>query len=102
MADFFPQGFWISVSIVGIVIFLLFGTDLLLFKARFSTSVGRLVNKSFHVDEIVIRTLEGLKKASDHEFNIENSLLGGWGRFVVGAVLIGAAFLLYNLLPSLK
>ncbi len=102
MTDFFPQGFWAGVAIVGIAIFIVFGTDLIFFKARFVTNVSRFVNKSFHVDEAVIRLLENLKKTSDRQFDVEHTLLHGWGRFVAGGVLIGAAFVLFNLLPVLK
>ena len=102
MGDFFPHGFWMSVAMFGMVSFFLFGVDLLVFKARMVVGLSRFVNKSIHVDQMVIRMLEGLKRASDREFDMEQSLLGGWGRSVCGIVLIGTAFLLYNLLPSLK
>ena len=102
MGSFFPHGFWFGVAIFGMVSFLVFGVDLLVFKARMVSGLSRFVNKSFHVDQTVIRMLESLKRASDREFDMEQSLLGGWGRSVCGVVLIGAAFLLYNLLPVLK
>jgi len=102
MDSFFPHGFWMSVTMIGMVFFLLFGVDLLVFKARLVSGLSRYMNRSFHVDQMVIRMLEGLKRASDREFDMEPSLLGGWGRRVCGIVLIGAAFLLYNLLPLIK
>ena len=103
MDGFFPQGFWMNVAAIVMVAFLLFGVDLLIFKARLVTGLSRIVNKSFHVDQALIRMLEGIKRASDREYDMEQPLLRGWGRGACGAVLIGAAFLLlYNLLPSLK
>ena len=101
MSDFFPHGFWPAVIMSGMVVFAVFGVDLL-FGAKLVLGVSRTVNKTFHVDQAVIRLLESLKKASDQEYDMENTLLKGWGRFVAGGVLIGAAFLLFNLLPAVK
>lgn len=102
MADFFPNGFWSTLAMLGMAIFVLFGVDLILFKARIAVRVGSLLNKSFHVDRALLRMLESLKSTSDQEFDIENTLLRGRGRFVAGGVLLAAAFLLFNLLPSIK
>ena len=102
MENFFPHGFWPSVVMMGMALFLVFGLDLIFFKARMVSGLSQYMNKSFHVDQMVIRMLESLKRASDREFDTEPSLLRGWGRSVCGVALIGAAFLLFNLLPSLK
>ena len=101
MSEFFPHGFWPMVVMIGMGIFTVFGVDLV-FGAKLVKNVSRMVNKSFHVDQAVINLLEALKRNSDREYDMENTLLQGWGRFVAGGVLIGAAFLLFNLLPSLK
>jgi len=102
MTDFFPHGFWSGMAMLWMVIFFLFGVDLLLFRARFVSGLGHFVNKRVHVDQIVIRLLESFKKASDHEVDVEHALLGGRGRLLAGGVLIVAAFLVYKLLPALK
>jgi hypothetical protein len=102
MAEFFPQGFWFNATVVGMVVFLVFGVDLL-FGARLVMGLSRVLNKSFHVDQVLIHALEGLKKTSDRAFDVESHLLQGWGRFVVGGLLIfGAGMLMMNLLPNLK
>ena len=101
MSEFFPQGFWPAVIMSGMVVFVVFGVDLL-FGAKLVLGMSRTVNKAFHVDAVVIRMLESLKKVSDQEYDVETTLLKGWGRFIAGGVLIGAAFLLFNLLPSVK
>lgn len=97
-----PPGFWPAVVMIGLVIFLVFGLDLI-FGARLMTRVSRRVNKSFQVDQMIIRALDELKKTSDREFDVESSILHGWGRFVMGGLLLfGAGMLLINVLPVLK
>jgi hypothetical protein len=100
--SFFPQGFWASLAAIGMVVFLVFGVDLL-FGARLMSSVSRTLNRQFHVDEILMRALQELKRTSDREFDVETSILRGWGRFVMsGLLLFGAVLLLMNVIPALR
>ena len=102
MANFIPLGFWAAVVMLGMVIFLVFGLDLL-FGAKLFALVGRTVNKKFQVDRMIMHALDELKKTSDREFDVESSILRGWGRFVMSGLLIfGAVMLLMSVLPSLK
>ena len=102
MDNFFPPGFWPTVAMIGMVVFFVFGVDLL-FGAKFISFMSQTVNKKVHIDQMVINALEELKKKSDREFDMESSLLKGWGRFVVSGLLIfGAALIFFNLLPRIR
>src|SRR3989338_641864 len=102
MANFIPLGFWAAVVMLGMVIFLVFGL-VFLFGAKLFALVGRTVNKKFQVDRMIMHALDELKKTSDREFDVESSILRGWGRFVMSGLLIfGAVMLLMSVLPSLK
>ena len=99
--DFFPAGFWPAVAMVGMVLFLVFGADLL-FGSKLVTFLGRVANRKIQVDQLIIQALSNLKKASDKEFDMDKNLLYGWGRFVLsGLLFFGAALILINLLPRL-
>ncbi len=97
-----PQGFWLTVATVMMVIFIIFGIDLVLFKARIVSKVGRMLNKGFNVDKTLVRMLENLKSTSDHQYDVEPTLLNGPGRVVLGCALIVGALILFNLLSLLK
>jgi hypothetical protein len=102
MSDFFPPGFWSGVATLGMVIFVVFGVDLL-FGAKLMAKISKMVNKRIQVDRMVIAALEELKKTSDREFDLEHSILRGWGRFVMsGLLFFGAALLLINVVPQLR
>ena len=102
MDNFFPPGFWRAVAMVGTIVFFVFGVDLL-FGARFVSFLSNAVNRKFHVDQVVVQALTDLKKTSDKEFDVDHSLMHGWGRFVMSGLLIfGAAVILMLLLPHLK
>lgn len=99
---YIPNGFWAGVAVTGMVIFLVFGVDLL-FGAKLMSRVSRTVNKRFQVDQMIVQALDELKKTSDREFDVESSILRGWGRFVMaGLLLFSAALLLINVLPAFK
>ena len=101
-SEFFPHGFWSSVVTLGMVVFIVFGVDLL-FGARLMAVVSRILNKQFHVDRMIMNALQELKKTSDREFDVETSILRGWGRFVMSGLLIfGAVLLLTKVIPSLS
>ena len=103
MFDFIPSGFWAAIAMIGMIIFLVFGLDLLIFRARVIALVGRIVNKRFQVDQMIMNALGELKKTSDREFNVEHSIMTGWGRFVMsGLLLFGAALLMMFVLPAIK
>jgi hypothetical protein len=102
MSDFFPTGFWPGMAMFWMAVFFLFGIDLIVFKARFAIGLGQYVNKKVHVDSLVVRMLEALKKGSDTEVMKDSAFLRGWGRFVAGGVLVTAAFLVFRILPDLK
>ena len=99
--DFFPPGFWKTVAMSGTVVFFVIGVDLLL-GARGMALVGRVMNKKFEVDQIVVRALDAFKRGSDKEFDTEHSLMGNRGRLVVSSILIvGSAMMLVLLVPRL-
>ena len=101
MSDFFPPGFWKAVVASGMVVFFVLGVDLL-FGARFVSFLSRYTNRKFHVDQMVVQALNELKKKSDKEFDVDRSLMSGWGRIVMGGLLVfGGAFMLMALLPRL-
>lgn len=102
MEGFFPQGFWPGVAMIGMVVFLVFGLDLL-FGARLVLGMSRLVNRKFQFDQAMIHALERLKKASDREYDMEGPLLKGWGRFVMsGLLFFGASMLFVNVILKLR
>lgn len=102
MSDFFPPGFWSTVATVGMVVFFIFGVDLL-FGSKLVSALSRVVNKRYQVDQAVVQALQELKKMSDREFDMEHALLHGWGRFVMsGLLLFGAALILLNVLPRIR
>ena len=101
MVEFFPAGFWKTVAMIGMILFIVLGLDLLV-GARLVTFLGRTLNRKFHYDEIIVKALSDLKRGSDREFDIDRSILSGWGRFVMSGVLFfGAAIILMNLMPRL-
>jgi hypothetical protein len=101
MENFFPPGFWKTVATLGMIVFFAFGVDLL-FGARFVSFISVTLNKKFHVDQAIVQALNDLKKKSDREFDVDRSIMHGWGRFVMGGLLIfGGAFVLLSLLPRL-
>ena len=101
MGSFFPVGFWKTVAEIGMVVFFIFGVDLFL-GARLVVFLSRICNRKFHVDQIVVQALAELKKTSDKEFDVEQSLLHGWGRIVMAGLLIfGGAIIMISLLPRL-
>ena len=102
MDHFFPAGFWPGVALAGTVIFLVFGIDLL-FGAKFIRFLSTLANRKFQVDQVIVNALQGLKKVSDREYDVEHSLMYGWGRFVLSGVLFFSAIMVVvHLLPRLK
>ena len=102
MVNFFPDGFWPTVALIGTGIFFVFGVDLL-FGAKFMRFLGTLVNKKYQVDQAIVNVLQELKKVSDREYDVEQSLMYGWGRFVLSGVLFFSAIMLVvHLLPRLK
>ena len=102
MDGFFPIGFWPSVAMVGVIICVVSAVDLM-FGARLLRFLGNSVNKKYHVDKPIVSALEGLKKASDREFDVDSTLTRGWGRFVMsGFLLAGAVMLAINVLPKIK
>ena len=101
MSDFFPAGFWYWVAMAGMCIFFIFGVDLL-FGSKLVGLMSRVANKTFHFDQVVVAALTELKKASDREIDMEKRLTQGWGRFVMGGLLLfGAGLIMLNLLPRL-
>lgn len=97
----FPPGFWPTVALIGMVVFCVFGVDLLM-GAKLMLTIGRVVNKKIEIDRIIMDALSGLKKASDKEYDLDHSLMHGWGRFVMsGLLFFGAALILINLLPRI-
>ena len=102
MVDFFPPGFWKTVAMMGMIVFFVLGVDMLL-GARLVIFLNRTVNKRFNVDGLLTQALAELKKTSDREFDIDRSIMKGWGRFVMsGLLLFGGAILLMSVLPNLK
>ncbi len=102
MAEFFPPGFWSTVCVIGMVVFFLFGVDLL-FGAKVMIRISRTLDKKFHVDQAIMQALEDLKRRSDKEFNVDRSLMHGWGRFVMsGLLFFGALMILLNIMPVFK
>jgi hypothetical protein len=101
MPNFFPPGFWKTVAELGMLIFFIFGVDLLL-GARLVRFLNGSLNKRFQVDQQIINALQDLKKRSDKEFDVDNSLMHGWGRLVmIGLLLFGAALIFLSVLPNL-
>ena len=101
MENFFPPGFWKTLALLGMVLFFALGVDLML-GARFIKGLNNFLNKKFRVDEAVVEALTEFKRKSDKEFDLDKSLMRGWGRFVMSGLLIfGAALILMLLLPNL-
>jgi hypothetical protein len=99
--DLFPPGFWKTVASTGTFVCFFLALDLLL-GARVLNFLGRTMNKKFHVDQIVVRALNELKRKSDTEFDTENGLTRGWGRFALsGVLLVGGTMMLFLLVPRL-
>jgi hypothetical protein len=83
------------------IVFFVFGVDLM-FGARLVRFLSETANRKFQVDQAIIHALHELKKASDREFDVDSSLIRGWGRFVVsGLLFFGAVMILVNLLPKI-
>ena len=101
MESLFPPGFWKTVALLGMLVFFALGVDLML-GARFITFLNNFFNKKFHVDEAVMQALTEFKRKGDKEFDLDKSLMRGWGRFVMSGLLIfGGALIFMMLLPSL-
>ncbi len=102
MANFFPPGFWSTVATIGMIVFFVLGLDLF-FGAKLMTFLSAKLNKSFQVDKIIMRALEDLKSTSDKHFDVDKSIIQGWGRFVMGGMLLfGAALIFLQILPNLS
>ncbi len=102
MVNFFPEGFWKTVAMIGMVLFFIFGLDVLL-GARLVSFLNKVTGRRFHVDQAMVRALSDIKKTVDREYDVEHSMLRGWGRFVVsGSLFLGAALILLVLMPLLK
>ena len=102
MDNFFPPGFWKTVAMIGMVVFFILGVDMFL-GARMVIFLSKIFNRKFSVDQIMVQALTELKKTSDKEFDVDRSLMSGWGRFVMSGLLVfGGAIILVLLLPSLR
>ena len=102
MVEFFPVGFWKTVAMAGMVLFFILGVDLLL-GARMVGAFGRILNQKFQFDQIIVKVLSDIKRSSDREYDVDHSVLNGWGRFVLSGILFfGAVTILMNLLPRLQ
>src|SRR3989338_5987502 len=102
MTSFFPAGFWSTVALMGMVVFFVFGVDLL-FGAKLMGSLSKIVNKKYQVDRTIENALIELKKVSDREFDLDSSLMRGWGRFVMsGLLFFGAVMIMGNILPKIR
>jgi hypothetical protein len=100
--DLFPVGFWKMIATTGIFICFILALDLLM-GAKLLTTLGRSMNKKFHVDQMVVKALEEIQKKSNLEYDTENSLTRGWGRFALSGVLfLGGAMMLMLLVPRLN
>ena len=101
MENLFPPGFWRTTALLGMLVFFALGVDLML-GARFITFLNHLFNRKFHVDEAIVQALTEFKRKSDKEFDLDKSLMRGWGRFVMSGLLIfGGALIFMMLLPNL-
>ena len=101
MTEFFPEGFWKAVAMIGMMVFFVLGVDLLL-GARLMIFLGRTLNRSFQVDQVIVKILTSLKHNSDRQYDMDRPMLNGWGRFVVSGILFfGAIIILMQLLPRL-
>jgi hypothetical protein len=102
MANFFPPGFWSTTATIGMVVFFILGLDLF-FGAKLMSFLSAKLNKSFQVDKIIMHALEDLKSTSDKHFDVDKSIIQGWGRFVMGGMLLfGAGSILLQILPNLS
>ena len=102
MVNYFPPGFWKTVAMMGMTLFFVLGVDMLL-GARLVIFLNKTVNKKFNVDGMLMQALTELKKGSDKEFDVDRSLMRGWGRFVMsGLLLFGGAIILMSVLPNLR
>ena len=101
MDNFFPPGFWRTVVMLGTTVFVVLGVDLL-FGAKLVAFLSKFMNRKFQVDRLIVQALTELKQRSDKEFDVDHSLMHGWGRIVMSGVLIfGSALILTLLLPRL-
>lgn len=102
MINIFPPGFWSTTATIGMVIFFVLGVDLF-FGAKIMSFLSSRLNKSFQVDKMIMHALEDLKNTSDKHFDVDKSLVSGWGRFVMGGMLLfGACTLLLQVIPNLS
>ena len=102
MVNIFPPGFWRGVVMIGMTLFFVLGVDLVL-GARLVIFLSRTMNRKFLYDQFIVKALSDLKKGSDKEFDVEHSMMYGWGRIVMGGLLLfGGALILMSLLPRLK
>ncbi len=100
--NFFPDGFWSTTALLGMIVFCVFGVDLL-FGAKLISLLSKSANRKFHVDQNILNALRELKNVSDREFDVEHSLIRGWGRFVLsGLLFFGAVMIFINLLPIIR
>lgn len=101
MVEFFPPGFWKTVAMLGMILFFILGADLLA-GARLTSFLSRTLNRRYQVDQAIAKVLANLQKSSDREYDVDRSMLAGWGRFVIsGLLFFGAAMLLLNVMPRL-
>ena len=97
-----PSGFWSTMAFIGMLICLVFSIDLLL-GAKLMRFLGLVVNRKYHVDQNISHALQELEKASDREYDLDATLLSGWGRVVMsGLLFVGAIMLLINVIPKVK
>ena len=102
MVSFFPPGFWKTVAMMGMTIFFIFGVDMFL-GARMVMFLSKVANRTFNVDKVLMQALSELKRTSEKEFDLDRSLMHGWGRIVMGGLLLfGGAIILMSVLPNLR
>lgn len=95
------SGFWKAVATSGMVIFFIFGLDLML-GGRLITALNKFLNRKYEVDKALVNVLKKVREGTDREFNTDRSLMNGWGRFVMAGLLVfGGLFILISILPQL-
>ena len=95
------QGFWKTMATSGMVIFFIFGLDLI-FGGRLITFLNKFFNQRYDVDKDIVKTLKKFQEGTNKEFNTDRALMQGWGRFVMAGLLVfGGIFVLISVLPYL-